>query len=538
MGQTNTDAIVEVSPALLRALRDPTFYPHPADRVEVIETHISWIFLAGEYAYKLKKPVKFGFLDFSTPELRRHFCAQELKLNQRYAAQIYLGLVGFGPSPQEPVWGGSPPIETAVRMRRFPESGRLDHLQSAGLLGPREIDAFASRIAQFHQHAARADQNSPFGSVQVLRETLDVNFRTLREATGPSQAGRIDALEHWSDNACARLAPLIDARRQAGAVRECHGDLHLANMVWFNDDALLFDCIEFNEGLRWIDTLNDIAFMLMDLEGRGERALANRFLDRYLVATGDYEGTALLPLFKQYRALVRAAVTALRLHQPALTSGERAVDRHLVHRYLELAESYMRAQPPRMILMHGLPGSGKTTVAAQIAPVLNAVCLHSDVERKRLAGIGATERSASPLDGGIYTASASEATYGRLRTLTSTLLRAGQSVIVDAAFADRSRRLEFIELAKQCGAQARIISMDIPPDALRARVARREGLSGEYSEAGLAVLEQALARHEPLDGKELDLTLRVGLAGRIEAIVESILGAPTPHDTSPPRSSR
>ena len=538
MSQTNIDAIVEVSPALLQALRDPTFYPHPVDRVEVIETHISWIFLAGEYAYKLKKPVKFGFLDFSTPELRRHFCTQELRLNQRYAAQIYLDLVGFGPSPQEPVWGGSPPIETAVRMRRFPESGRLDHLQSAGLLGPREIDAFASRIASFHQSAALAAPDTPFGSLELLREILGVNFRTLREAIGPAQAPRIDALEHWSDEACTRLAPLIDARRRTGAVRECHGDLHLANMVWFNDDALLFDCIEFNDGLRWIDTLNDLAFLLMDLESRGERALASRLLDRYLVATGDYEGTALLPLFKQYRALVRAAVTAIRLHQPALTSEERAVDLPLVERYLELAESYMRAQRPRMILMHGLPGSGKTTVAAQIAPALNAVCLHSDVERKRLAGVGATQRSDSPLDGGIYTASATEATYARLGALTKTLLGAGQSVIVDAAFADRGRRTEFVELAKQCGAKTRIISMDIPPDELRARVARREGLSGEYSEAGLAVLERALVRHEPLDEKELGLTLRADVTCNPETIVASILRVPDRHDASPPRSSR
>ena len=531
MGQTNIGAIVEVSPALLRALRDPTFYPHPVDRVEVVETHISWIFLAGEYAYKLKKPVKFGFLDFSTPELRRHFCAQELRLNQRYAAQIYLELIGFGPSLQEPVWAGSPPIETAVRMRRFPESGRLDHLQTAGLLGPREIDAFASRIAQFHQSASVARHDTPFGSVELLRETLDVNFRTLRDATGPSEAGRIDALEHWSDDACVRLAPLIDARRQAGAVRECHGDLHLANMVWFNDDALLFDCIEFNDGLRWIDTLNDIAFMLMDLESRGELALANRFLDRYLVATGDYGGIPLLPLFKQYRALVRAAVNALRLNQSGISGEERACDSSLVHRYIELAESYARIRQPWMILMHGLPGSGKTTVAVQIAPELDAVCLHSDVERKRLAGVGATERSDSPLDGGLYTSSASQATYGRLLELTKALLCAGQTVIVDAAFADRSRRMEFVELAKQCGAQARIISMDIPPDTLRARVARREGLSGEYSEAGLAVLERALARYEPLDGKELDLTVSVDMASNPETIVASILQARTARDS-------
>ena len=526
MGQTNIDAITEVSPALLRALRDPGFYPHPADRVEVIETHISWIFLAGEYAYKLKKPVKFGFLDFSTPALRRLFCAQELRLNQRYAPQIYLGLVGFGPSAQEPVWGGSPPLETAVQMRRFPESGRLDHLQAAGLLGPREIDAFASRIARFHQSAAIADPATAFGSVALLRETLGVNFRTLRDAIGSAQAPRIDALEHWSNEACARLAPLIDARREAGAVRECHGDLHLANMVWFQDDALLFDCIEFNDGLRWIDTLNDIAFLIMDLESRGERALASRLLDRYLVATGDYEGTPLLPLFKQYRALVRAAVTAIRLHQPELTREERAADHHLVHRYLALAETYMRTAPPRMILMHGLPGSGKTTVAAQIAPALNAVCLHSDVERKRLAGVGATQHSDSPLDGGIYTASATEATYARLGALTKALLRAGQSVIVDAAFADRSRRREFVSLAKQCGAQARIVSIDVPPEALRARVARREGLSGEYSEAGLAVLERALARHEPLDESELALTLGVGLACTPETLVALILHTP------------
>ncbi len=523
MGPTNQDVSVEVSSALLLALRDPAFYPHPVDRVEVIETHISWVFLAGEYAYKLKKPVKFGFLDFSTPALRRRYCAQELRLNQRFAGQIYLDLVGFGSSPQRPVWGASPSIETAVRMRRFPESGRLDHLQSAGSLSTREIDAFASTVAQFHQTAARADPASPFGSVESLRETLTVNFRTLRDLTEPSQAQRIDALERWSNAACDRLTSLIDGRRRAGAVRECHGDLHLANMVWFNDDALLFDCIEFNDSLRWIDTLNDIAFLLMDLESRREFALASRFLDRYLVATGDYGGLALLPLFKQYRALVRAAVNALRLHQSGISREERACDDRLVHRYIELAESYVRVQPLRMILMHGLPGSGKTTVAAQIAPALAAVCLHSDVERKRLAGLAATQRSDSPLDEGIYTPVASEATYGRLRDLTQTLLRAGQSVIVDAAFADRNRRAEFVDLAQRCGAQAHIITMNIPADALRARVARREQRAGEYSEAGLAVLERAIALQEPLDPKELALTVRVGLAYQSESVIASIL---------------
>ena len=293
-------------------------------------------------------------------------------------------------------------------------------------------------------------------------------------------------------------------------------------MVWFNEDALLFDCIEFNDGLRWIDTLNDIAFLLMDLESRHEFALASRFLDRYLVATGDYEGLALMPLFKQYRALVRAAVNALRLHQSGISSEERAYDDRQVHRYIDLAESYMRLQPLRMILMHGLPGSGKTTVAAQIAPALGAVCLHSDVERKRLAGIEATQRSDSPLDGGIYTAVASEATYGRLRDLAHTLLSSGQSVIVDAAFANRNRRAEFVALARRCGAHAHILSMNIPADALYARVAQREQRAGEYSEAGLSVLERAIALQEPLDPGELALTVQVGLAYQPEAVIASI----------------
>ena len=522
MSQITHNEIVDVSTALLQALRDPAFYPHPVDRVEVIETHISWIFLAGEFAYKLKKPVKFGFLDFSTPALRRHFCAQELRLNQRYAAQIYLDLVGFGPSTQVPAWGVSPAIETAVRMRRFPEGGRLDHLQSAGMLGLREIDAFASRIAQFHHDAPVAGPDTPFGSVDMLRETLAVNFRTLRGALARSQAAQIDALEHWSDEACTRLAPMVEARRQSGAVRECHGDLHLANMVWFNDDALLFDCIEFNDGLRWIDTLNDVAFLLMDLESRGERALASRFLDRYLVATGDYEGVPLLPLFKQYRALVRAAVNAFRLHQSSVTNDERAADDRLVQSYIELAASYSRRQSPKLILMHGLPGSGKTTVAAQIAPALGAVCLHSDVERKRLAGVGATERSDSPIDGGIYTQAASDATYGRLLTLTALLLRAGQSVIVDAAFAQHKRRSDFIALGERCDAPVHIVSLEIPSDELRARVARREGKTGEYSEAGLVVLERALRRHEPLDSTELRFAVRLDSKGSLETALTTL----------------
>lgn len=529
MNPNNSAPAEEVSPALIRALHDPSFYPHPVDRIEVIETHISWVFLAGEFAYKLKKPVKFGFLDFSTAALRRHYCAQELRLNQRFAPQIYLGLVGFGEESGKPVWAASPAIETVVHMRRFPEAGRLDHMQAAGKLGTRELDTFAARIAAFHRGATVAGKDLPFGSVDWLRETLAVNFRTLRNAIESSHTARIDALDHWSRDACVRLAPLIEARRRNGAIRECHGDLHLANMVWFNDDALLFDCIEFNDGLRWIDTLNDVAFLIMDLESRGEHVLAGRFLDRYLVETGDYAGTPLLALFKQYRALVRAAVTAFRLHQSGIARDERAADHRLVERYLELAESYMRSEAPRLILMHGLPGSGKTTVAAQIAPALTAVCLHSDVERKRLAGVAPTDRSGSPIDGGIYTQAASEATYGRLLELTQTLLRAGQSVIVDAAFAEHARRADFISTARQCGAQAHIVSLDIAPDELRARIARRERLAGEYSEAGLAVLERALERQEPLDDTERSLVIRLTPSSTPEDTIATITRQSTAH---------
>lgn len=508
---------------LIETLRNPALYPHPAGHVEVIETHISWVILTGPFAYKIKKPVNLGFLDFGTLEKRRFYCEEELRLNRRLAPQLYLEVVAIGGTAEAPVLAKEPAIEYAVRMRQFPQDALLDRLLAQGELAPGQIDAIAREVARFHGDAAVAPPDNPFGTAQAAHQPVLENFAQIGERM-PDEAA-LERLHAWSEKEYAAHAAEFGARKAGGFVRECHGDLHLGNMALLDGQIVLFDCIEFNENLRWIDVMSEIAFLAMDLEDRGYPGFAHRFLNAYLERTGDYAGLRVLRYYLVYRAMVRAKVACIRARQPGAAAAEREQALALYREYIGLAERFTRPARPWLAITHGLSGSGKTTCTQAVVEQPGAIRIRSDVERKRLFGLAPEARSGSALDRGLYTQEAHRLTYQRLEDLARMVLEAGYPVIVDAAFLRRTERDDFRNLAQSLGVRFAILDFQADETVLRGRVAARQQQGRDASEANLEVLERQIASHEPLQPDELAWSLciaadRPSAPEQITALVE------------------
>lgn len=449
---------------------------------ELVETHISWILLTPALAYKLKKPIHLPFVDYSTLERRRHFCEEEVRLNQRLAPALYLGVSRVTGTPDAPdIEGAGETLDWAVRMRRFPPGALFSERVAAGTLTAAAVDRFAARLAHFHAGAPRLQSPAPGG--QLLQRALAA-LAGCEALLAPEERER---LQRWIASEGEPLEPFWAARRAAGFVRECHGDLHLANILELDGDVVAFDCIEFDAGLRFIDVVEEVAFPLMDFAAQGQPALGWRFLDGWLEATGDYEGVAGLRLALVYRALVRATVENLR------SPGSAAA-----RTYARQALAWSRPGEPALCITHGLPGSGKTFRSQAWLEARGAIRIRSDVERKRMHGLQpqADSRAAGLA---IYTRDATRRTYERLFVLARIALQAGFPVVLDAAFLRRDERAAARALAEQLGVPFNILDCDAPPDVLRARLAQRRG---DASEADAEVLAALAAVAEPLDAAE------------------------------------
>jgi len=487
--------------ALVAALSNPRCYPHPVDRVEVVETHISWVLLSGDFAYKIKKAVALGFLDFSTLARRRAFCDDELRLNRRLAPELYLEVVAITGTSLAPRFGGNgEAIEYAVKMARFPQDALLDRRLAEARLPPELIDRLAEAVADFHGRVSRATPGDGFGTPAAVWEPMAQNFSQLRERLPAAAAPRLDDLEAWSRQRHGELAGPLAARLHEGWVRECHGDLHLGNIALVGDRLQIFDCIEFNPNLRWIDVLSEIAFLTMDLEDRGRADYGHRLLNRYLEGTGDYGGLPLLAFYQVYRAMVRAKVAAIRAAQEE--SEAKTADLAICDQYLAYAARAATPGEPRLLLLHGLAGSGKTWLAQGLLEKLGAIRLRSDIERKRLHGLAPLAASESTLAGGIYDSTATAATYSRLVDLARQVLAAGYQVVVDAACLKTWQRDAFRNLAAELGVPFAILACTAPDAVLRGRLAKRAAAGGDASEANQAVLEHQIRVREPLTPAE------------------------------------
>jgi len=491
-------------------------YDHPVSRIELIETHISWVILTGDYAYKIKKPVDFGFLDFSTLQLRRVCCEQEVLLNRRLAPEIYLDVVAITGTADRPSFcGEGEAIEYAVKMAQFPQSAQLDNMLAAGTLNADHMDAIARLVADFHQSVEVADAGMKYGDSDVVYQPVEENFIQINQHIDTTPySSTLDTLKRWSQAEFSRLNKALAKRKHDGYIRECHGDMHLRNMLWLDGKPMAFDCIEFNAALRWIDVISEVAFLVMDLQDRQQQRLANRFLNSYLEISGDYSALSLLPFYLVYRAMVRAKVNALRLEQDNVSDEEKAQTRTAFESYLELAAGYTRKAEPKLIIMRGLSASGKSTVSRQLLDRLGAIRIRSDVERKRMFNATDSDPSANKIDSGIYSAKASEQTYARLAMLATTIIDAGYSVIVDAAFLKHEQREPFQRLAGVLDVPYIILEVTAPDDVLRSRIKQRKN---DVSDADLAVLEHQLSNWRPLHENETATVITVNSTVKLDA---------------------
>lgn len=495
-------------PAFIQALMQAAAYPHPCGPIRLLETHISWVLLTGDYAYKIKKPLNLGFLDFSTLARRRQACADEIRLNRRFAPELYLSVVPIhGDAEGNDVRMGTDDesldeaFEAAVRMRQFPQANQLDHLLEAGRLQTGDLQQLAERVAAFHRQAPPAPQGGGYGSPsQTYAQCLDNFGPPLGALNFAERRNTLQALLDWTKRQFETLGAQLQRRMEQGHIRELHGDLHLANLVRLAGVVMPFDCIEFSAELRYIDTTSDIAFLMMDLKHRGRDDLAYSFLNRYLECTGDYDGVALLDWYRVYRAMVRAKIAAIRHSEVSDAEAPQHAAEALA--YIDLAASWMSAPRPRLILMNGVSGSGKSWLSEQLAARLSAVRLRSDIERKRLHGLAPLEKSAQDQKARLYGKTAGLRTYRALLQHAAALLRGGQNTLVDGAFLKVSQRAPFLQLAAELQVPVNIVRCAAPIDELKRRIQSRAQAGNDASEADLRVLQTQLLTLEPLTASE------------------------------------
>ncbi|MCK9395355.1 MAG: AAA family ATPase [Methylobacter sp.] len=467
----------------------------------VIETHISWVLLTGQYVYKIKKPINFGFLDFSTLEKRRFCCDEELRLNKRLAAGLYLEVVPITGTEDRPQLGGAGvAIEYAVKMIRFPTGQLLGEYAEHGQLSTDQIDQLVDIVADFHQKIEQTDKDSPYGDSTNINHWFVENFDHIKPLlVDDIQKQQLQRIRQWGDKEWSKLAGLMQLRKQQGYVRECHGDMHLGNMTLINGKVTLFDCIEFNPMLRWVDVISEVAFLFIDLLHFGYDRYAYRFLNRYLQHTGDYQGLALLRYYLVYRALVRAKVSLLRMAQQR-TDDEVAKQARCEYAvFADLAERFIKNRQTVLIITHGYSGSGKSTLASQLAEKIGAFQIRSDIERKRLFGYRPEDQTGSGIDDGVYTQEAGLKTYLHLKDLAKAVLEAGFPVIIDAAFLKTGQRDLFRQLAADCGAPFHIITFQASDQELCRRISQRQN---DASEATVDVLHRQQQSAQPLSKQE------------------------------------
>ena len=484
---------------LIVALENPGLYRHPVGTISTIETHISWVILTGVYAYKIKKPIDFGFIDFSTLDKRKYYCDEELRLNRRYAPDLYLETVEIRGSHSQPEFNGEGEIiEYAVKMREFSQHCLLSTIAAEKRLLTCHIDAMAQVIADFHAGLPTAPDISSFGSAETIGKWSDENFEHIENILPESELpDYFTSLKSRGQHSLRRLKPVIRQRKLDGFVRECHGDLHLGNIAFIDNRCTPFDCIEFNEELRWIDTINEVAFVVMDLQAQGYEALAWRFLNHYLAISGDYAGLELLPYYVVYRALVRAKVEAL-----GAINEDKEPGLQRCRHYLNLAQAWSIPGKPAVIIMHGLSGSGKSTVAENLASTIGAIQIRSDVERKRL--YQADKGSDSAIDKGIYNKEASQHTYQYLAKLAEHLLIEGFKVIIDAACLKAWQRTLFRQLATKLGLHSFLIHCQASEAVLLRRIELRLEQGTDASEANRDVLLNQYETQEILSEDEIE----------------------------------
>jgi aminoglycoside phosphotransferase family enzyme/predicted kinase len=490
-------------PDLIRAALRVDFFPHHPDAVVLKQTHISYVLLAGEYVFKIKKAVRFPFLDYSTLEKRRYFCEEEVRLNRRLAPTVYLGVLAIVQDREryslaDSARAGPNLREYTVKMRHLPEENFLDRLVREGKARKEHCDRIATRLASFYT-SAPSDRATLYGSPDAIRANLEKNLAEMGPFIGATlSSDEFRRIQDYQLTFAADHRDLLEKRMREGRVREGHGDLR-AEHVCFENDPIVFDCVEFSEQFRYCDTASEIAFLAMDLDYLGAPLLADYFVSRFQSVSQDSDLLRLLPLYKTYRACVRGKVETLRSQEPEVREDERLEAKQRARRYFHLAHRYSSGPcPPAVIVVCGLAGSGKSTIARGVSARTAYQVLNSDVVRKQLAGAPLTRRSSDQYGQGLYSESFNTRTYDELLKQTEECLKSDKGVIVDATFKEPQHRRQFLELSARLGRPMIFVECRASESKTLERLKNRERRSGEVSDATIGVYLRQREEFVPL----------------------------------------
>ncbi|MEL4895860.1 bifunctional aminoglycoside phosphotransferase/ATP-binding protein [Crocosphaera sp. Alani8] len=485
--------------SLINHLEKPHSYPHAVQTpIKVIQTHISVIFLTGNYAYKIKKPVDFGFLDYSNLEKRQHFLNQELTMNQAIAPDIYSEVLPITlENEQVKIAGEGEIIEYVLKMNQFPQDSLLINLFKAGKLEKHHLEELGKIVAKFHRETKIDDYIKSFGDIEVIKQSIDENYKITEKYIGNVQTEKqYQETRKFTDNYFEKKQEYFKQRQKENKIRECHGDLHLKNICLFNNKIQLFDRIEFNEEFRYVDLMCDVAFTVMDLDARNRQDLSNIFLNTYLERTGDWRGLQVLPVYLSRQAYVRAKVNSMMLDDPNISEENHQKAQQEAKNYYHLAWQYTQRNQGKIIIMSGLSGSGKTTVAKYIAENINAILIRSDAVRKHLGNISLDETGNSEL----YSQEMNEKTYQTLIKLGEIVAKAGFNVILDAKFDRHQWRKPIIEIVKKHNISLTILSCYTPVETLSDRLSNRKG---DISDATFDLLQQQQNNAQDFNEEEM-----------------------------------
>jgi aminoglycoside phosphotransferase family enzyme/predicted kinase len=501
---------VSTSP-LITALQNPELYDYSVKNFKVIETHISWVLLTGNFAYKIKKPVNFGFLDFSSLEKRRFYCHQEVRANQALSPEVYLTVIPITGSIERPEFSGAgETIEYAILMREFNQENLFTALLERRALNSELVDEVAVLLAKFHLQAKTNLPADNLGSPDQVLQPVKQNFEQIRELLKTKNGKNLTQVEHleqWALSEWQKLQTAFIKRKQAGFIRECHGDIHLGNIALINNKPVIFDCIEFNDELRWTDTMADIAFLTIDLIDNNCQEFSYQLLSYYLEHCSDYTGLVVLPFYQVYRAVVRAKINLFKYAQSE--DHAQSLYYQKFQHFMSLSEQLLQPRPQQLFITYGLAGSGKSTVSQTLVRERGVIRLRSDIIRKKLYDLDHLDLSHSGVNEKIYSVDATQKTYQLMARYAKTILLSGYSVVVDAAFLLHEQRQQFIEIAQQQKLPIIILVCAAPIKTLQTRIELRQAVKRDPSEATLEVLEMQRKAQEMLTKEELEKSIVV-----------------------------
>ena len=510
---------------LFQSMEKPNFYPHPVTIIEQRETHISKVFLTGDYVYKIKKPVNLEFLDFTTLEKRRHYCHQEVTLNRRLTHNVYLDVVAITFKDGEYFMTGSGnPVEYAVKMRQLPEDRSMVNMLKRTTIDKKDIEKLSLILSKFYGRGMSSIKNHSFGAWKYIQANCEENFRqTMIFAEEILDKRLFQLIQSATLSFLHRRKELFDNRIESGKIRDCHGDLRTGHIYFANDGIQIIDCIEFNERFRYHDIASDLAFLAMDLDYEGFSRIASHFLNAYVNHSKDQEVFVLIDFYKCYRAFVRCKINCMRLQESELSEQNKSKLIKEAMKYLDLAYRYaVKFTRPTLWVVCGMPGSGKSTISKELSKVFGIKTFHSDVIRKQLFDMNPVDRSNIPFEEGIYSKGASSLTYGKLLLLSQEEIEMGNSVVLDGTYGNKHHRAEALRMARDRDVNIIFVECVLKEKLLKERLSNRK-TKLSFSDARLNHFEYFKKRFEPLNEVDGAMHIHVNTEKPLEKCMQQIL---------------